>query len=592
MDFVQTKGLLLSLLFALPFNHALAADAGVSWSSNSVLFYIGNLNGADDLWKDAFEEGTYRWNDVPTQFRFNSVRSIGGGYCTGYGDNNVQFSATNCGDDWGANTLGITSYWSIGTQLTKADITFNNLKDWNVYDGPTQFYANDFRRVAIHEMGHAVGLAHPVESGLLMSATVNNTYLPALDDINSLLNKYGSITHTLTINNIGDGIVRVEPKVYGTGVVYDNTLYTSDYGFFLDCYDPVCEIPIQDGLRLNITATPDYGANFISWEGTTIIGTGVELVALTDDRTLTANFSFIDTDGDGLANNIDPDDDGDGLSDEYELSIGTDPLLQDSDGDFYIDSADAFPLNPSESSDVDGDDVGDNSDNCPTASNTNQLDSDNDTLGNACDLDDDNDGLSDEYEATIGSNPLLPDTDDDGYLDSFDAFPLDATETIDTDNDGIGNNADSDDDGDGVSDSIDSFPLDASESVDTDSDGIGNNADTDDDNDGIVDLSDKFPINASETLDADSDGIGNNADTDDDNDGILDTNDNCPFNANTSQADTDGDGIGDICDSVDNSPESSGSSGGGLFNFQTLVGMLILSMLRALFRRRIKIHIQ
>jgi hypothetical protein len=114
------------------------------------------------------------------------------------------------------------------------------------------------------------------------------------------------------------------------------------------------------------------------------------------------------------------------------------------------------------------------------------------------------------------------DSDGDGVGDASDPFPNDDSESLDTDGDGIGNNADTDDDGDGVLDVDDSLPLDASESVDTDSDGIGNNADTDDDGDGVEDSSDAFPLDASETLDTDSDGIGNNADADDDGDGFED----------------------------------------------------------------------
>ena len=47
------------------------------------------------------------------------------------------------------------------------------------------------------------------------------------------------------------------------------------------------------------------------------------------------------------------------------------------------------------SSDSDSDGIGDPVDNCPSTANSNQWNSDNDALGNACDPDDDNDGLAD-----------------------------------------------------------------------------------------------------------------------------------------------------------------------------------------------------
>jgi hypothetical protein len=50
----------------------------------------------------------------------------------------------------------------------------------------------------------------------------------------------------------------------------------------------------------------------------------------------------------------------------------------------------------------------------------------------------------------------VDDIDGDGTPDSQDAFPNDAAEQLDTDDDGIGNNADADDDGDGVSDEAES----------------------------------------------------------------------------------------------------------------------------------------
>ena len=72
-----------------------------------------------------------------------------------------------------------------------------------------------------------------------------------------------------------------------------------------------------------------------------------------------------DNDVDGIGDNADPDDDNDLLTDEFELSSGTDPIKADSDGDGYIDSIDDLPLDSSEWKDSDGDGTGDNSDFLP-----------------------------------------------------------------------------------------------------------------------------------------------------------------------------------------------------------------------------------
>ncbi|GMN11251.1 hypothetical protein MTsPCn9_20440 [Croceitalea sp. MTPC9] len=73
--------------------------------------------------------------------------------------------------------------------------------------------------------------------------------------------------------------------------------------------------------------------------------------------------------------------------------------------------------------------------------------------------------------------------------------------------------------------------------------------DDDDDNDGVLDVDDNCPLigNASQA-DNDGDTIGDVCDPDDDNDGILDIDDNCPLTPNANQADADNDGVGDVCD--------------------------------------------
>ena len=116
-----------------------------------------------------------------------------------------------------------------------------------------------------------------------------------------------------------------------------------------------------------------------------------------------------DMDGDGFADEIDEDIDGDLLSNEAETSTGTMMVVRDTDGDFVIDGTDAFPLDPTEWSDVDGDGMGDNSD----------LDIDGDEILNEEDSD--------------PSNPAPnAEADQDVFLTSLDEeVTFDASESVD-----------------------------------------------------------------------------------------------------------------------------------------------------------------
>ncbi|NNL56441.1 MAG: hypothetical protein HKO71_01695, partial [Pseudomonadales bacterium] len=87
--------------------------------------------------------------------------------------------------------------------------------------------------------------------------------------------------------------------------------------------------------------------------------------------------------------------------------------------------------------DTDADGIVNNIDNCPTAANNNQLDTDGDTLGNVCDTDDDNDNLPDSEEQQLGTNTLLADTDFDG-LNDYDEVYTHNTNPLAADSDGDG----------------------------------------------------------------------------------------------------------------------------------------------------------
>ena len=66
------------------------------------------------------------------------------------------------------------------------------------------------------------------------------------------------------------------------------------------------------------------------------------------------------------------------------------PDQLDTDGDGAGDACDDFPNDPNETTDSDGDGIGDNSDNCTIHANSPQRDTDADGYGNRCDPDFDN----------------------------------------------------------------------------------------------------------------------------------------------------------------------------------------------------------
>ncbi len=119
-----------------------------------------------------------------------------------------------------------------------------------------------------------------------------------------------------------------------------------------------------------------------------------------------------------------PDIDGDGTPNDADL---------DDDNDGVEDAKDAFPLEPEEWADADGD-----------------------LIGDVLDADDDGDGKGDDANGNGTPDCEEMDLDGDGVARArtvpWDAFPWDPKEWRDRDGDGLGDNADPDDDGDGWSD--------------------------------------------------------------------------------------------------------------------------------------------
>ena len=174
-------------------------------------------------------------------------------------------------------------------------------------------------------------------------------------------------------------------------------------------------------------------------------------------------------------------------------------------------------------------------------------DFDGDDEPDCTDLDDDGDGLSDDDEATAGSDPLNPDTDGDGIGDSTEVG--DPTAPTDTDDDGLDDFEDDDDDGDGIDTSDEG-------AFDPDGDGTPNYLDEDSDGDGFED-------GYEGDGDADSDGTPNYLDTDADGENGTDDIDG--------DGDADLDGIPDFLDIDDTDGPDADPDGDGLTNAEEAV---------------------
>lgn len=156
---------------------------------------LGTLNGIDQ--NATVQSAAAVWNSIMGSTQFQVTVGTGGA-----GDHNgineMVFAPNVFGESFDENVLAVTTTWRLGNERTEADIIFNSARNWGAYNGPTQGGLTDLRRVAVHELGHALGLDHPDEAGQsfppplpIMNSRISSNDALIQDDITAAQNLYG-----------------------------------------------------------------------------------------------------------------------------------------------------------------------------------------------------------------------------------------------------------------------------------------------------------------------------------------------------------------------------------------------------------------
>jgi hypothetical protein len=158
------------------------------------------------------ESALGEWNQVIRRVQFNVVRDSTLAQGDGNGVNSVSFASDVYGMAFDPTTLAVTTSWRRGNTHIESDVVFNSAVNWDSYVGPRRA-AFDFRRVALHEFGHVLGLVHPDENGQAVAAIMNshtsNTDRLTDDDVRAAQAMYGA-SDTITAG--GDVTVSFPPR--------------------------------------------------------------------------------------------------------------------------------------------------------------------------------------------------------------------------------------------------------------------------------------------------------------------------------------------------------------------------------------------
>jgi predicted Zn-dependent protease len=188
------------LVFAIALPRILNAYVleGPKWPDNSnptVQLELGSagrtLSDGNTSWNAAISPAIDMWNQVMANLQLGRVMDSTAPIASGDGRNSLSFGSSFFGHSFGSSTLAVTYYSYSGSRMNEGDIVFNTAWSWDSYRGALRSNP-DIQRVALHEIGHLLGMDHSTISNAIMYAYINNSYQLTADDIAGIQSLYGA----------------------------------------------------------------------------------------------------------------------------------------------------------------------------------------------------------------------------------------------------------------------------------------------------------------------------------------------------------------------------------------------------------------
>ena len=145
------------------------------------LSYYKSLENALALWNEQMRDFQFTWTEVP-----------GGTPKNSNGTTEVSMQPSIYGNNLGSGTLAVTFLNYSNGQMHEADVVFNvtdyKFNSYRGFVGANQ----DFHRIALHELGHVLGLDHSHDGNAIMYPNASGTDHLQADDITGVQSIYGA----------------------------------------------------------------------------------------------------------------------------------------------------------------------------------------------------------------------------------------------------------------------------------------------------------------------------------------------------------------------------------------------------------------